>query len=215
LDVPPPGPANDEHVIIDSTLDVWRGGISYDFNSTFAPFGSIYETGFRFRLTPNYSWFQFKIPDTPGTASGQSVGLDIMPGIGIVVPKVSFIALVGPVFAESFDSGRTKTQRGLKTTASMYATPTDLTMFYGSGFYTTIGDGFQVQLKTGVKVPAGFYLGPEFKISGSNGNTQLRYGAHLSSLKVGQTFFSFTAGYLRDEQLGRGEFVSMNVYTSF
>src|SRR5690242_11607766 len=96
LDVPPPGPANDEHVIIDSTLDVWRGGISYDFNSTFAPFGSIYETGFRFRLTPNYSWFQFKIPDTPGTASGQSVGLDIMPGIGIVVPKVSFIALVGP-----------------------------------------------------------------------------------------------------------------------
>jgi opacity protein-like surface antigen len=219
-DVPPPTPAPTkaekvEHVIIDSTADTGHGGKSFDFNATFAPFGSIYETGFRIRLTPSYSWYQYKLDDTGTLGSGYSVESDILPGIGVATPRASFIVLVGPAFVQSYDSGRTKSQQALKTVASVYATPTDRTMFYGSFNYITLGSGYQMQLKTGLKVPLGFYLGPEIKLSGSNGNMQTRLGAHLSALKVGNVFFSFTGGFLHDDQLGPGQFVSVNLYTTF
>jgi hypothetical protein len=196
-------------------MDVGHGSRSADFNATIAPFGSIYETGFRIRLTPSYSGYQFRTPGLSTLSSGYSVEGDILPGIGIATERASYIALVGPAVVQSHDTGRTKSQEAIKAVASVYATPTDQTMFYGSVNYLTLANAYQVQLKTGIKWPATFYIGPEVKFSGSHGNSQIRYGAHISGIKIGNVSVSITGGFVHDDQLGAGQFVSMNLYRTF
>jgi hypothetical protein len=94
-------------------------------------------------------------------------------------------------------------------------------MTYNSFSYSSIGEFSQFQSKVGMKVPAELYVGPEANLSwrnqmpAANNIAQLRLGAHVSGWKVGPVFFSLSGGWAHDQQLGSGQYISLNLYTSF
>lgn len=214
--MPPPGSSGKDRIALDSTFDTGKGGSSLDFNATFALFGTMEESGLRGRLSVSGSWYQFLNDPVLGTsASGRALEGDVFLGYGVVIPRVSMIVLVGPAVVWSVDDGVSRERRGLKTVFSLYARPTDETMAYTQVIYSTISEAYQAQAKVGLKIPLGMYLGPEVKFSGQTGSYQTRVGAHASGITLGPVVVSLSGGVLRDEQLGRGQYFSVNLYTSF
>ena len=216
LDVPPPGTAGDQHVIFDSTFDTNFFARSQDVNLTLAPFGSAGETGFRFRLTGSESWYRFISDPELGTmARGHSLEENLLVGYGIVIPRVSMIALIGPALVQSNDNGVKTKRDGAKAVFSIYARPSDDTMAYGNFFYSTISNAYQAQMKMGVKVPGNFFFGPELQYQGRDHNDQQRLGAHASGIDLGPAQLSLSGGWAHDRQMGSGYYASVNVYASF
>jgi len=203
-------------VTFDSTLDVGHGGTSLDFNTTFALFGTMGESGLRARLTASGSWYSFLVDPVLATSgSGHALEGDFLLGYGLVIPRVSMMALVGPAIVKSVDVGVSRERNGVKTVFSLYARPTDDTMAYGQGIFSSINDSYQIQGKVGIKIPLGMYLGPEIKVAGQKGDTQKRFGIHLSGIHIGPLVVSLSGGEMNDQQLGSGQYVSVNVYASF
>jgi hypothetical protein len=215
FDLPPPGTAGNERVIFDSSADTGLGGSSVDFNTTFAPFGAG-TNGLRARLTGSFSWYEFvSDPAARTRASGRSQEGDILVGYGAVAPRVSVIALAGPALVHAVDGNVSRDRTGLKGVVSMFARPTADTMLYVSLNYVTIRDFFQLQGKFGARIPLGVYVGPEIKFAGAGEVTHVRVGAHLSGIAVGPAAISISAGQLHDNQLGNGQYVSLNLYAGF
>jgi hypothetical protein len=216
LDVPAPGTAGNERVIFDTSADTGLGGSSLDFNTTFAPFGGAGTSGFRARLTGSFSWYEFVSDPTAQTrASGRAQEGDVLVGYGLAAPRVSVIALVGAAFVHGVDAGISSDRNGLKAVVSMFARPTADTMAYVSLNYVTLNDFFQLQGKVGARIPFGVYVGPEIKFSGPGEVTQVRAGAHISGAAIGPAYVSVSAGQLHDNQLGNGQYVSLNLYAGF
>jgi hypothetical protein len=216
FDVPPPGKQGKDRVSLDSSFDTARGGSSLDLNATFALFGTLEESGLRSRLTLSGSWYDILLDPALGmSASGRALEGDALIGYGVVVPRISMIGLVGPAVVWSEDAGVNRERRGLKSVFSLFARPTDETMAYTQVIYSTLSQAYQAQAKVGMKIPLGLYLGPEAKFSGQTGGNQTRVGAHASGINIGPLVLSLSGGILRDQQLGRGQYFSVNVYTSF
>jgi hypothetical protein len=214
LDIPPPGSGTAARAIIDSTFDTGHGGRSLDFNLTFAPFGLINESGFRVRLTASAAWYEFLVGEQ-GIERGRSLERDLLVGYGVNLPNLSIIGLVGPILVHGVDAGVETFRTATKSVVSFYASPTAQSMAYGSATFTTINHSYQLQAKVGWKIAGRFFLGPETQFSGNTGNTQKRFGAHMSGLDFGGLFISLSAGGLHDDQLGSGSYFSVNALKEF
>jgi Cellulose biosynthesis protein BcsS len=221
LDVLPPASGSSsnkqQHVVVDSTPETNSfGNSSLDINGTFAPFGDVYESGFRARLTGSFSWYKFISGEDPRTfGSGRSTEVDLLAGYLFAFPRISILALAGGAAVESHDDGRVTERRAAKFVLSYYARPTDQTMFYGNYYFLTINNAYQFQNKVGWKVPGDFYLGPEMAFAGNERNSVRKLGGHLSGLKVGKMVVSLSAGAIHDQQFGNGKYVGVNFYGSF
>lgn len=216
IDVPPPGSGENQHVIFDSTFDSTFFARSLDANLTFAPFGTVGDSGFRVRITASPSWYNFITdPELRTIGSGHSLEGNLLAGYGLSLPRVSIIVLAGTAIVESVDQGIRTERRGGKGVVSAYARPTDQMMAYGNFFFSTINGAYQAQMKTGWKVPGNFFLGPEVQFSGRDHNDQRRFGAHASGVAVGPVTLSFSGGFAQDRQMGSGYYASVNVYATF
>jgi hypothetical protein len=207
---------------VDSSSSVSSFDGSIDVNGTVAPFGSINESGFRLRATASVSWYKFITNDSPrAIGSGHTFEEDLLAGYEIATDRFSVIGLIGPAVGESVSGGVTTTQVGMRAVLSSFATPTDATMTYNSFSYSSIGNFSQLQSKVGVKIPAELYVGPEVNFSwrdqipSATNIAQLRLGVHLSGWKVGPVLFSVSGGCAHDQQLGSGQYISLNLYGSF
>jgi hypothetical protein len=208
-------------------------------DGTFAPFSGIYESGVRFRLSGNASWYKFVISDEPRTlGTGRSLEGAFLAGYGIYVPGFNITWLVGPAFAESVNEGVITDRWGAKAALEMYAKPTDLTMASTSVSYSTVTNNLQAQAKVGLKIFGDVYFGPEakftwqkifpFEVSFSTTaiatTTQVspqehvattHVGGHVSALSIGPVLFSISGGWAHDRQLGSGYYGSVSFYQPF
>jgi hypothetical protein len=216
IDVTPPGSQGKDRIALDSTFDTGKGSTSIDFNATFALVGTVEQSGPRARLTVAGSRYNFLTDPELGTSdTGRAGEVAALIGYGVVLPRISVIGVVGASMVKGEDAGVTSEHHGAKAVFSFYATPTDQTMAYGQATYSTIGGAYQLQGKFGVKIPGNIYLGPEAKYSGRTGNSQTRFGIHLSGLQIGTVYVGLSGGQLKDQLLGPGQYVSVNFYTSF
>jgi Cellulose biosynthesis protein BcsS len=229
IDLPPPDSPGTpvvpkmDHVAVDgSTVISSLGDRSFDLNGTFAPWSDINESGLRLRLSGSANWYRFVTGDNPRTfGSGHSVEGNILAGYQISLPRVSFIGLIGGAAGESHDQGVSRTYWGAKTTVSMYATPWDSTMAYGSVSYSTVANSLQLQSKAGVRLLGPFYIGPEVNFSWRNVTPSFnniaatRVGAHVSALAVGPVFVGISGGWAHNRDVGSGYYGGMNFYVTF
>jgi hypothetical protein len=229
LDLPSPGgwetQVNPEpqHVAVDGSVVVTSlGNGSANLNTTFAPFGDINASGFRLRVTGSDSWYRFVANAKPQTfGSGNTLEAGLQAGYQIAMGRLSFIGLVGPTFAESLSNGMNSERWGAKTDISVFALPSDLTMFYGSVSYSTIEDAVQLQAKFGLKLAGDFYIGPEANFSWRNAVPSydnvavMRIGGHVSAMALGPVQMGVSAGWAQQEGLGTGYYGGVNFYWSF
>jgi len=198
------------------------GGRSVDFNATFAPFGDINDTGFRVRLSGNASWYRFVTGDNPTTiGSGHSLEGGVLAGYQWSLPRISFIGVIGPTFAESSDNGVKSGHWGAKTVLSAYALPSDQTMAFSSISYSTVSNFLQVQTKVGIRLVGNFYVGPEALFSwrnvvpGINNVAEMRLGGHISAVSFGPVQMGVSGGWAHQQNLGSGYYGSLNFYLTF
>jgi len=225
-DLPPPltSPKSIvQHLAIDGSATATSlGDRSADLNATFAPFGDINESGFRVRLSGSASWYRFVSNENPRTlASGHTVETGVLAGYQLSLPRINFLALIGPTFAESNDDGISSGHVGAKAVLSMYALPTDVTMAWGSITYSTIANFVQVQTKVGMKVVQNFYIGPEASFFWRNVTPSIdnvgviRLGGHISAVTLGPVQVGVSGGWAQQQGLGTGYYGGMNFYLTF
>lgn len=223
IDVPPPGGASESRLALDMSLDMssLRSG-SLDANATLAPFGSIYDSGLRLRLSMGTSWYEYLAGDSPrilGNGRGREVNLLV--GYGLALQRVSLIGAIGVSMSESVDQGRTQSAHGARAVLSIYARPGDRSMAYASLTHSTIQSTTQLQAKVGAKVPGNYFVGPEINVTWRGGDpwntsaTVARIGAHVSSVRVGNWYLSVSGGRLRDRDLGYGNYLGLGLYGGF
>jgi Cellulose biosynthesis protein BcsS len=202
------------------------GNRSIYLDSTFAPFGSIYETGMRFRATGNANWYRFLTSEDPRiSAKGRNLEGGLLAGYAFSWERFRITGLVGPAFGQIVNQGVMIDRWGAKAVLDVYATPTDRTMASGSVSYSTITNYFQVEAKTGLKIFDDIYFGPETRFTWqqilpwdtnfSTNISTMRLGAHISGLSVGPAQIGISAGWAHDRQLGSGYYGGVNLYLPF
>jgi Cellulose biosynthesis protein BcsS len=229
-----------QHAAVSSSFDADSlGNRNVYVDGTFAPFSGIYESGVRFRLTGNASWYKFVISDEPRIlGTGRSLEGGFLVGYGLWAPGVNFTWLVGPAFAESVNEGAVTDRWGAKAAIEMYAKPTDLTMLSGSATYTTVTNNLQAQAKLGLRIFGDVYFGPEakftwqkifpFQVNFSSSSiaattpvspqehvATTHVGGHITALSIGPVLFSISGGWAHDRQLGSGYYGSVSLYQPF
>src|SRR5262245_26141661 len=225
------------NIAVSSSFDADSlGNRSIYLDSTFAPFGSIYESGMRFRATGDASWYRFLASDDPRTlARGHSLEGGLLAGYGVSLSGFRITGLIGPVLGTNVYPGVTTNRLGAKAVVEMYARPTDWTMASGSISYSTTTNQLQVQGKAGLKIVGDVYFGPEAKfkwkdilpwqvdfapmsvtpVSPQTSIANMYIGAHISTVKVGPMMIGVSAGWAHDRQLGSGFYGSAGVYIPF
>jgi cellulose biosynthesis protein BcsS len=208
-------------------------------DGTFAPFGGIYESGPRFRLSGTASWYKFVATEEPrAIAKGRYLEGAFLAGYGIYVPGFSTSWFVGPAFGESVNEGVVTDRWGAKAAIEMSAQPTAITMASMSVSYSTIANNLKAQAKLGVRIFGDAYFGPEaqfgwqkifpFQVNFSSTSiattapvspqesvATTRVGAHVSAFNIGPVLFSISGGWAHDRSLGSGYYGSVSVYQPF
>ena len=105
---------------------------------------------------------------------------------------------------------------------SVYANPTDQTMLYAQGSYSTSSKSYYLQAKFGGAIQPNLFVGPEVTLTGRTefdqswaGYEEWRAGAFIAGLKLGTFLFGFSAGYAHDRQQGNGGYVSTSARVAF
>jgi hypothetical protein len=225
------------NIAVSSSFDADSlGNRSIYLDGTFAPFGSLYENGMRFRATGDASWYRFLSSENPRTlAQGHSLEGGLLAGYAASLSGFRITGLIGPVVGMNVYPGVITDRLGAKAVVEMYAKPTDWTMASGSISYSTTTNQLQVQGKAGLKVIGDLYFGPEAKfkwkdilpwqvdfapmsmtpISPQTSVANMYIGAHISTAKIGPLMAGVSAGWANDRQLGSGFYGSASVYIPF
>jgi hypothetical protein len=229
-----------QHAAATSSFDADSlGNRNVYLDATFAPFSGIYESGPRFRVLGNASWYRFVTNQETGTlGTGRSLEGGLLAGYGFAAPGFSVAWLVGPAFGESVNAGTVTDRWGARASVEMYVRPTDLTMTSASVSYSTVTNYLQAQTKAGLKIFGDAYFGPEatfswrqilpFQVNFSTTNiatttpvspqqriATVRVGAHLSSFNFGPLALSVSGGWTHDRDLGSGYYGSVSLYQPF
>jgi Cellulose biosynthesis protein BcsS len=234
--LPPASP----HAAVSSSFDADSlGNRNVYLDATFAPFSGIYESGPRFRVMGNASWYRFVTNQETGTlGTGRSLEGGLLAGYGFAAPGFGVTWLVGPAFGETVNEGVVTDRWGGKASIEIYATPTDLTMTSASISYSTVTNYLQVQAKAGLKMFGDVYFGPEAKfawqqilpfqvnfsstaiatttpVSPQTNIASVRVGGHISSFNIGPVALSISGGWAHDRELGSGYYGSVSFYQPF
>jgi hypothetical protein len=236
----PPVIESPQHAAANSSFDADSiGNRNVYLDATFAPFSGIYESGPRFRVMGNASWYRFVTSEDPRIlGSGRSLEGSVLAGYSFAAPAFSVTWMVGPAFGETVNAGTVTDRWGARASVEMYATPTDLTMTSASVSYSTVTNYLQVQTKAGLKIFEDLYFGPEAKfawqqilpfqvnfsstaiitttpVSSQQRIATVRVGAHLSSFNIGPLALSVSGGWAHDQELGSGYYGSVSFYQPF
>jgi hypothetical protein len=240
----PVGIERRQHIAVSSSSDAdTLGNRSVYVGATFAPFSTLDESGIRFQLTGNASWYKFIADENPRTlATGRSQEGSFLAGYGISVPRFSVALFTGVAFGEIVNPGQTTDLWGAKAALSFYTTPTDQTMASGWAAYSTIANDLQAYANAGLRIFGPVYFGPEAKftwrqilpwqlnvsmialaspvpsftpVSPQTNIATMRVGAHISALSIGPTSIGISGGWAHDRELGSGYYGGANLYLPF
>jgi len=240
---PPPiataRPIIPQHIAVSSYVDGDSlGNRTVYADGTFAPFSGIYESGLRFRLLGDASWYRFITSENPRTSgTGRYLEGDFLIGYGFWVTGFNVTGLVGPAFAQIDNLGAITDRWGVKASIEMNAKPTDWMITSGAVTYSTVTNNLQVQAKAGFKISEGVYVGPETKfqwqqilpiqisfftpsvttatpVSPQTNIAYMHIGA-FSALNIGPVVVGFSGGWAQDRQLGSGYYGSASLYVPF
>jgi Cellulose biosynthesis protein BcsS len=228
-----------QHIAVSSYVDADSlGNRTVYADGTFAPFSGIYESGIRFRVIGDATWYRFLTSENPRTlGTGRYLEGDFLAGYGLWVPGFNVTGLVGPAFAQIDNLGVITQRWGVRASIEMNAKPTDWTIASGSLVYSTVTNSLKVEAKAGLKILDGVYVGPEAKfqwqqilpvqinfftssfatatsVSPETNISYMHLGA-FSAVNVGPVVVGLSGGWAHDHQLGSGYYGSASLYVPF
>jgi hypothetical protein len=105
---------------------------------------------------------------------------------------------------------------GWKSLVEFYSNPTDKTMIFAEGSYSTAFREYYTQFEAGYALFAPeIYIGPKAVVLGDQNFDQYRLGAFITGFKVGKVELGVSGGYLHDRNQGSGYFIGSDFYVRF
>ncbi len=216
----PPRPNSDWIVAVDASATVTSTSQFAAVSGTFAAAGPLNQSGPRIRLEGLAGTYRFDA--VPGiSVKGDQAGGAVLAGYQWIAPRSSFAAYGGITIRDSQFSGpaavlpASNVQEGFKGAFEYYATPTDRTMIFAYGAYSTIYNAYYSRLKFGVATLGHAYVGPEVSALGDDFYRQWRVGAHVTGLQMGGLQFGLSAGYEIDKVGKGGAYGTLDVRASY
>jgi hypothetical protein len=192
------------HFLLFSGRDFWRNGAFLYGGTTWAPAG-FEQDGFLFKLllAGVVDWYNAGDLDGDQVVGAEARGA-IMAGWRMKRGPLEAKVFFGPEFQNNWlwpdDPGNRLRGRavGLRFAIDLWMEPSPATMISGYASLSTIGANYAARAAYGWKLFDMFYAGPETQVYGGDGYAQVRFGAHLTSLKTGVTEWSAAGGWAID-----------------
>ena len=224
--VPSDGPPEDKppRVSIDIALDgSSQRAVSGALIGTIAPFGSMYKSGMRVRLSVLGGSYVYT-PATPillGNIHGTIINGAFLVGYEWVTTRAT-VAVYGGAEAVNTsispnDPNNTVKggRAGVKLATDFYVTPTDDMMIAGVASYSSNFNAYYGRLKFGFAIGDRLYIGPEVAALGDNFFQQWRVGGHVSGLRFGAMQFGAAVGFVNDRVRGAGVYGTLDTRVTF
>jgi hypothetical protein len=208
------GDDDDPLNIVFSGRDIWRNGVFAYGGFLFAP-GGFEQDGFLLKVLISAGAYRYKAESLDGaTVIGAEWLTQVLPGWRIKRGPVEAKFFFGPDFQTHRLWPADTSNRlsggsiGLRVALELWVEPTPATMLTFEGSLSTIATSNDARIAFGWRIFEellldGFYLGPEAQYFGADGYRHLRLGAHITSMKTGETEWSASIGVAHDSD-GRG-----------
>jgi hypothetical protein len=210
---------NDARLVLFSGQDLWRNGAFLYGGLIWAPRG-LDRDGVLLKALLAGGQYRYFAGDLGGsTVTGTEGLVAVMPGWRIKRGAVEVKVFFGPELQQHRlspdDPGNQLRGRslGLRFATDIWAEPTAATMIAGDASLSSIGGSNSARAAFGWKAFDRFYVGPEMQFYGGEDYAQTRFGAHVTSLKIGATEWSAAGGWAHDTDSRSGLYVRINVMT--
>jgi hypothetical protein len=215
------GADEDEHVMLFSGRDIWRNGAFAYGGFIFAP-GALDQDGLLFKVLLSGGLYRYDAGNLGGErVIGAEWLAQLLPGWRIKRGDAEFKVFMGPdiqnhrLRPDDHDNKLRGRSFGLRMAAEMWIEPSPATMIAADVSLSSIATSNSARAAYGWRVfdemLGGVYVGPEVQYFGSEGYRQVRFGAHVTSMKIDDVEWSAALGWARDSDGRSGPYLRLNV----
>jgi hypothetical protein len=206
-----------ERVISFSGADLWRQGAFLYGGGLWAPAG-LDRDGLVIKLIETNGIYRYR-SGLLGDASvtGLMFAASVMPGLHFTRGGVSVTVYAGLDYQIHWlipdDAGNSArgVHKGVRGAVDLWYQPTEQTMIAASATLTTIANAHALRLAGGFRLLDNFYVGPEAMLYGADNYRQLRFGAHVTGLKLLWVEWQAGVGYALDDDGNAGLYARLGV----
>lgn len=189
------------HLLLFSGADVWRNGAFAHAGFLYA-YQGLNQDGPVLKLLLNGGLYRFHSAGSEIT--GRQVMGAALPGWRWSRPGLEVTVFAGPEvqnhrYVPDDPGNRLRgTHFGVRGGFDAWYEPLQTGMLTASASLSTIGNGYWTRAAAGWRFFDAIWLGPEFLASGDDTYRQLRFGAHITSLRLFGYEWSAGAGWVTD-----------------
>ncbi len=214
---------DDARFILFSGRDIWRNGVFAHGGLLFAP-GGLDEDGYLLKVMLSGGLYRYNASSLGGErVVGAEMMAQVMPGFrvkrGDLEVKV-FFGLDGEnhrLWPDDPSNQLRGRSFGVRFAGDLWYEPTATTMIAADASLSSIATNQSARIAYGWHAFDGifdrFYVGPELQYFGSDGYRQLRLGAHITTMKTGDTEWSAAGGWAGDSDRRASPYVRLGVMT--
>jgi Cellulose biosynthesis protein BcsS len=210
---------DDARIILFSGRDIWRDGAFAYGGLIFGPDG-FERDGLLLKVLLSGGLYRYSAGSFGGeTVVGAEWLIQALPGWRIRRGPVEARIFFGPEYQihrlwpddpKNRLRGRTL---GLRFAGDLWAEPTVETMAAADASLSSDGSSYSARAAFGWRVLNEFYVGPETQAYGGDSYSQVRFGAHVTSMKTGITEWSAGGGWAITSGGRSGPYLRLNVVT--
>lgn len=211
---------DDPTTIIFSGRDIWRNGAFAHGGFLIAP-GGFERDGFMFKLLLGSGAYRYNAESLGEEVIGAEWAVQALPGWRIKRGDVELKFFFGPELQHHYlwpdDPANLLRGRsfGLRMAAELWYEPTAETVLIADASLSSTVTNHSARLAYGWWAFGdrldGFYAGPETQYFGSDGYRQIRFGAHITSMKTAETEWSAAAGWAIDSEQRSSPYLRLGV----
>lgn len=190
-----------EHLLLFSGTELWRGGGFGHAGLLWSP-GGLDREGFTLKTFVGGGSYRYSSGTTE--VIGHQWLVAAMPGWRFKSGSLETTIFAGPDFQrhdltpDDSSNRRRGSHIGMRAGADLWWQSTPHSMANASISLSTIGNSYWTRIAAGRRVLGLVYVGPEATACGGDGDRQLRFGLHATSLRVGRYEWSTGVGWVRD-----------------
>ena len=209
----------DAQAMLFSGRDIWRNGAFAYGGLVYAP-GGFDRDGLLLKVLLSGGLYRYDAKNRGQTVVGAEWLAQILPGWRIKRGDAEFKFFMGPeiqqhrLWPDDLDNRLRGRSFGLRVTAELWYEPAPSMMIAADVSLSTIATSNSARAAYGWRVfeemLGGVYIGPEVQYFGSDGYRQLRFGAHVTTMKTEDADWSAAIGWARDSDGRSSPYVRLN-----
>ena len=210
----------DSRVMLFSGRDIWRNGAFAHGGFMFAP-GGFDRDGLLLKILLSSGLYRYDSENLSERVVGAEGLAQVLPGWRVKHGDAEFKFFMGPeiqkhrLWPDDSANRLRGTSFGLRTAIDVWYEPTADTMVAADVSLSSIATSNSARAAYGWRVfeemLGGLYVGPEIQYFGSDGYRQVRFGAHITSLKTDDIEWSAAGGWAGDSQGRASPYLRLNI----